>query len=76
MLLRVNINNNANIFFKMLKRNKSVNPKVSTKMHLRQPTSLSKLGFIYSACEPFTKNKERTQKFKKQEIQDILIKTN
>ena len=26
--------------------------------HLRQP------GFIYSACGPFTKNKERIQKFK------------
>ena len=28
------------------------------KMHLKQP------GFIYSACGPFTKNKERIQKFK------------
>ena len=27
-------------------------------MHLRQP------GFTYSACRPFTKNKERIQKFK------------
>ena len=27
-------------------------------MHLRQP------GFTYSACEPFTQNKERIQKFK------------
>ena len=27
-------------------------------MHLKQP------GFIYSACGPFTKNKERIQKFK------------
>ena len=26
-------------------------------MHLRQP------GFTYSACGPFTKNKERIQKF-------------
>ena len=26
--------------------------------HLKQP------GFTYSACEPFTKNKERIQKFK------------
>ena len=34
-------------------------------MHLRQP------GFTYSACGPFTKNKERTQKFKK-----IFIKKN
>ena len=27
-------------------------------MHLKQP------GFAYSACRPFTKNKERIQKFK------------
>ena len=38
-------------------------------MHLRQP------GFTYSACGPFIKNKERI-KNKKQEIQDIFIKTN
>ena len=31
-------------------------------MHLRQP------GFIFSACGPFTKNKERIKKIKKQEI--------
>ena len=29
-----------------------------SEMRLRQP------GFIYSTCEPFTKNKERIQKFK------------
>ena len=40
-------------------------------MHLRQP------GLTYSACGLFTKKKkERTQNFKKQEIQDIFIKTN
>ena len=39
-------------------------------MHLRQP------GFTYSACRPFIKNKERIQKFKKQEIHDIFIKMN
>ena len=39
-------------------------------MHLRQP------GFTYSACRPFTKNKERIQKSKKkQEIDDIFSKT-
>ena len=27
-------------------------------MHIKQP------GFTYSACEPFTKKKERIQKFK------------
>ena len=39
-------------------------------MHLRQP------GFTYSACGPFTKNKERIKSLKKQENQDIFIKTN
>ena len=29
-----------------------------SEMHLRQPR------FRYSACEPFTKNKDRIQKFK------------
>ena len=32
--------------------------KFMPKMHLKQP------GFTYSTCEPFTKNKERIQKFK------------
>ena len=32
--------------------------KFMPEMHLRQP------GFTYSACGPFTKNKERTQRFK------------
>ena len=32
--------------------------KVMPKMHLKQP------GFTYSACGPFTKNKERIRKFR------------
>ena len=32
--------------------------KFMPEIHVRQP------GFIYSACGPFTKNKERIQKFK------------
>ena len=32
--------------------------KFMPEMHLKQP------GFTYSACEPFTKDKERIQKFK------------
>ena len=32
--------------------------KFISEMHLKQP------GFTYSACRPFTKNKERIQKFK------------
>ena len=31
-----------------------------SEMHLRQPG----FRFMYSACRPFTKNKERIQKFK------------
>ena len=39
-------------------------------MHLRQPL------FTYSACGPFTKNKKEYNNLKKQEIQNIFIKTN
>ena len=35
-----------------------VGDKFMPEMHLRQP------GFTYSACGPFTKNKERIQRFK------------
>ena len=48
----------------MYKMNEIVNKflltgdKFMPEMHLRQP------GFVYSACGPFTKNKERIQKFK------------
>ena len=37
-------------------------------MHLEQP------GFTYSACEPFTKNKKRIQKFKKMEDTNYIYK--
>ena len=37
-------------------------------MNLRQP------GFMYSACGPFTKNKEKIQKLKETEIHNIFIK--
>ena len=39
-------------------------------MHLKQP------GFTYSACGPFTKNKERIKKLQKRVIKDKFIKTN
>ena len=39
-------------------------------MHLRKP------GFTYIACGPFTKHKERIKNSKKQETQDIFVKTN
>ena len=44
--------------------------KFMPEMHLRQ------LGFTYSASVPFTKNKERTKKSNKEEIQNIFIKKN
>ena len=44
--------------------------KFMPEMHLRQ------LEFTYSACGPFTKNKERVKNLKKQVTQDIFIKTN
>ena len=36
-------------------------------MHLKQP------GFTYSACGPFTKNKERIQKLKKNRRYDLYL---
>ena len=45
--------------------------KVMPDMHLRQP------GFTYSGCRPFTRNKERIQKFgETRNSQYIFIKTN
>ena len=44
--------------------------KFMPEMHVTLP------GLTYSACGPFTKNKERIKKLNKQEIQDIFIKTN
>ena len=38
--------------------------KFMPEMHLRQPAVLDKPGFNYSACGPFTKNKEKIKKFK------------
>ena len=38
--------------------------KFMPKMHLKQSALLDKSGFTYSACELFTKNKGRIQKFK------------
>ena len=42
--------------------------KFMPEMHLRQP------GFIYSACGPFTKNKERIEKFMKTGNTDFIYK--
>ena len=42
--------------------------KFMPEMHLKQP------GFTYSACEPFTKNKERIQNFKETEDANFVNK--
>ena len=44
--------------------------KFMPEIHLKQ------LGFTYSACRPFIKNKERIQKFKEKEVLAIFTKTN
>ena len=45
-----------------------VGDKFMPEMHLRQP------GFTYSACDPFTKNKERIEKFMKTGNTDFIYK--
>ena len=53
--------------FRIINMNKIVSKfllagdKFIPEMNLKQP------GFTYSACEPFTKNKERIQKLKKKQ---------
>ena len=41
-----------------------VGAKFIPEMHSKQPSSLDKLEFIYTACGAFTNNKERFLKFK------------
>ena len=45
-----------------------VGHKFMPEMHLRQP------GFTYSACGPFTKNKERIEKFMQTSSTDFIYK--
>ena len=45
-----------------------VGDKLMSEMHLKQP------GFTYSACDPFTKNKERIEKFMKTRNTDFIYK--
>ena len=47
-----------------------VGNKFMPEMHLRQP------GFTYSTCGPFTKNKERIEKFMKTENTNFFIEMN
>ena len=44
-------------------------------MHLKEPASLDKSGFTYSACGSFTKNK-KYKNLKKQERQNVFTKMN
>ena len=44
--------------------------KFMPEIHLKQP------GFTYSTSGPFTKNKERIQNLKKQEIHTVFTKMN
>ena len=44
-------------------------------MHLKEPASLGKSGFTYSACGSFTKNK-KYKNLKKQERQNVFTKMN
>ena len=43
-------------------------------MHLKQPASLDKSGFTYSACGSFTKSKERIEKFMQTGNTDFIYK--
>ena len=45
-----------------------VGDKLMPEMHLKQP------GLTYSACDPFTKNKERIEKFMKTRNTDFIYK--
>ena len=63
MLSHIKMNEIANKFL-------LAGEKFIPEMHLKQP------GFTCSAFGPFTKNKERIQKFKKREIQTIFTKMN
>ena len=47
-----------------------VGDKLMTEMHLKKP------GFTYSACGPFTKNKERIEQFMQTGNTDFIYKMN
>ena len=57
MIFCFNLYNN-NVLNEIVNKVLLADDKFMPEMHLRQP------GFTYSACGPFTKNKERIQKFK------------
>ena len=61
--MRIKINEIINKFL-------LVGEKFMPEMHLKQP------GFTYSACGPFTRNKERIENLCKLEIQILFINMN
>ena len=61
--MRIKINEIINKFL-------LVGEKFMPEMHLKQP------GFTYSACGPFTRNKERIENLWKLEIQILFINMN
>ena len=65
LFLRVRIKMNEIVSMFLL-----VGDKCMPEMHLKQP------GFTYSACGPFTKNKERLQKFKETGDMNYIYKMN
>ena len=55
MLNRIKMNEIVNKFL-------LAGDKFMPEMHLKQPAALDEPEFTYSACGPFTKNKERIKK--------------
>ena len=66
----------GDILFSVYKMNEIINKllpvgdKFMPEMHLKQP------GFTYSACGPFTKNKERIEKFMETGNTNFIYKNN
>ena len=72
--IKILLNSNVKCFVLIVKMNKIVNKflltgdKFMPEIHLNQP------GFTYSACGPFTKNKERIEKFMQTGNTDFIYK--
>ena len=48
--------------------------KYMSKMHLKQPAALGKLGFTYSACGPFTKKQRNNLKIQVNRRYELYLK--
>ena len=60
----------------MHKKNETVSKFLLAEDKFMPEIYLRQHGLTYNACGRFTKNKERIQKLKKQEIQNLFIMTN